>query len=286
MNARTEELTASVTKFLEIHQRWQNDRTEPPITDAWLDGTEELFHTFSTGDIPAEARELEEAVARFSDLFEHDDNAGLLSHPDRMGGTWEGIKGIELRLKDLLPKEKRPIETMQTLHHQNVSHEQIARMHGLIDAHGHGKYWLVDEEIAKPGTIMGPDGFPKPEHLPKVAEHKQADPKRKRSLMRRPKAEADKPCPETPRELWQQRLGDSPEGINQAAKMLGKPVEEVKALFQGFDDELASGHDDKIDKVLELAAAGLDAKTIGKKLDMEGRTVAAIVKRAGGKDAA
>jgi hypothetical protein len=283
--SRIAELCAAVSRFLEIHEEWREDRAKPPIDDRWTDGMGALFQVFMDGDVPAEARELEDAVQRFSDCFQADEEADFLGKPERMYRTWGAIEAIERRMKELLPKEKRPIESMQLLNSQGVHHEQIARMHGLVDEHGHGKYWLVADELAKPGKIMGPDGFAKPEYLPKADSHARRKTLKRpeRKLMSRrgaEKSEPEKPCPETPKELWQQRLGESENGINQAARMLQKPVEEVRELFREFDDEAAgNASDEKVAKIQELAAAGMDAKTIAKKVESDVRTVKAVMER-------
>ncbi len=273
MNNRTEELTAAAEAFLECHRQWQDSNDRPAVDGNWIDGMENLFQSFSEGDMPDNCRELEEAVQSLSDAYEADEQSQFLSKPERMTRTWAAIQAIEVKAKACQEsKQRRPIESMKMLAAQNVAHEQIARMHGLVDDAGHGKYWLVEQELSQAGSVMGSDGFPKAEFLPRPTEPKHRTAKK---MTRRADKTEDKPCPESPRELWQQGVSEA-----QAAKMLHKSEAAVKELYESFDDELANGpSEETTTKILELAGAGLDAAKISKKVDCTKRVVESVVKR-------
>jgi hypothetical protein len=279
MNSRSKELCGAVDTFMAAHAKWQNSQHRELIDDPWLDALETLFDTFQHGGIPDDCEQLEDAVGALSTAFSADEAMDFLAKPDRMERTWVAMRTLVKRRKEIEPKERKPIESMKDLAAQGVSHEQIARMHGLVDADGHGKSWLVSKELTTPGSVMGSDGFPKPEfnsNNKPITEEEEVKRRRRRFTSRRTDKPAEaKPCPETPRELWQQQVS-----IAQSATMLCKSEDEVRELFAGFDEEFAGSQSDdaKTAKVIELAAAGLDPKVIAKKVELDRRAVEAIIK--------
>lgn len=238
MNRRKENLLAAVDEMTRVHQEWADDNNRPNPDAVYWDTVDQLRTVFATGDIPDDCRDLEDAVAAFLlevDAFDQRaDDWVHYPHPE----FWQARQEIEdtrNATKQTLP-ELRPLESMQELDAQKVSHEQIAKMYGLVDDAGYGLAHLVKKELANPGSVIGPDWVD-----PRIKERQQHEievtrRESKVQTKRRNAAEEEKPCPESPQELWEQSVP-----VAQAARMLRRSEEEVAELFKGFEAEAGGG---------------------------------------------
>src|SRR5690606_11751004 len=135
------------------------------------------------------------------------------------------------------PEPLKPLESVWELSQlPNMTHDQIAKIYGLVDRHGVAQGWKVTEALKAHGQDAGKDWqapVGKKQEAAVVAA--AADHKRKLAEKHRVSREAKsgaterKPCPETPRELWEQGVS-----VAQSAKMLCVSEAEVEAMWIEF----------------------------------------------------
>lgn len=214
------------------------DTNRPNPDELYWDAVDNVLESFNTGDIPADCRELAEHVERFSrEVEQHDKNTEINPHQQHPHESfWRALDAIRDHINGKIDAPLPPLETIQELRDQNVDDNQIAKMYGFIDRRGNPMPWLVKRELEKPGSVLKTPGA--------IDGRDWMDPRLKDvrpTFSRDDEAEAEKmeaaeveaaPCPETPRELWEQ---DVPAA--QAAKMLRRPLAEVEAEFQQLTAE-------------------------------------------------
>lgn len=243
MSRRSESLRAVAEDFVRVHHEWANDQDRAEPDEAYWDAADDLFEAFAAGDIPADCRKLADAVAKLLD-----EDARFALAMDTRGATyphhefWAAREAVEAALKASEARELRPLEPIAELRRQGVDDRQIAKMWGFVNRRGEEMPWLVQEEIDKPGSITKTRGAMdgrdwEDPRLRDLRESEGAGERHAEGVMRRRARKAEsanadepKPCPETPKELWEQ--GVSPE---QSAAMLRRPLDEVKALWLQFE---------------------------------------------------
>ena len=236
MNRRMKELIDTCELLLQAHDEWVANENEPNPTSTYWDAVDEVLLAFERGDIPAECRGLAELVERLAienDRFNarNDDTGEQYPHDD----FFAAVQAIRQHLNGVIQVPLKPLETIKELVEQKVSHEQIAKIYGFTDRRGNVLPWLVQRELDKPNSVLNTSGAIdgrdwRDPRLPPVEDSSPEDER----LVRKSKAAADdqKPCPELPRELWEQKVP-----AKQAAKMLRRSVTEVEELFAGFELE-------------------------------------------------
>lgn len=232
MGQRSATLIRACKKLLTAHERWVQDPNRQNPDDSYWDAVENVLETFKAGDIPADCRELNEFVVRFSrEVERHDQNTEV--NPDNQyphDSFWGALGEIRDHITGRIDAPLPPLETIPELRSQGVGDEQIARIYGFFDRHGRLMPWLVKREIDNPDSVLKAEGAIDGRTWidPRIAERTTSlsiaddDELEKHAAA----AEDSKPCPETPAELWEQNVPAS-----QAARMLRKPQAEVEALF-------------------------------------------------------
>lgn len=256
MSMRSQQLKKSIAAYLHTHNKWVDDKNRPNPDESYWDAVEELLSTFDHGDIPQDCRDLANAVDAVSletDKFDQRQNVSV-AMPGQ--SFWTARESLEKLFASInRPAEhKKERETVQQLAKEGVGHEQIARMWGLVDDHGKGKAWLIEKELASPGSVITAK-YVHPDDVRDDSATDEVETVRSGKLGRKRGASDDenKPCPEKPRELWEQHVG-----VPQAARMLLMKEVEVKAMWESWDVE----HDQQKKKLAaeaankELAAAG------------------------------
>ena len=229
---RQEVLRAAVRDFLAVHQRYVDDPlagTVPPLY--YWEGAEALFATWAEGEIPADCRELGRRVDDFArEVSAHDEG----EEAEPRGALWQAREALERAFQ--APSRRRthrPEHTVQQLMAMpGMTVEQVARMWGLWDEQRRPLTHLVVQEVAQPGSVIGPD-YVHP--LDREAEDRDKSIRLEhlRQFAVQPPASTKAPaapCRETPAELYRM------EGMTaeQAAKMLQRPVEEVQELWRQY----------------------------------------------------
>ena len=127
---------------------------------------------------------------------------------------------------------------------------QICEIYGFNDKKGRLMPHLIDKEIKTPGSVLKTpsaiDG--RDWEDPRITVRRKTKPSAAATIAAKVRergatTSTEKPCPESPRELWEQRVS-----VTQSAKMLLKSEDEVKKLFAGFDAELEEDVDTKVDE--------------------------------------
>lgn len=304
-----------VDAYLSEHDAWAatTDRTDWPDEDYW-NAYNDMSSTVLNGDVPGSCRLLVQAAENLAKECQVFDEQAAVDQQMPHDGFWsarEAMAHIRAGMKRNEIAQLKPLETIRELRQQKVSDEQIARIYGLYMANGEPASHLVQRELDNPGSIVGPDsGWIDPRL--REAERDNADGDRRTaradagltSKRGNRRVEAEKPCPETPQELWQQNVSAA-----QSAKMLRMPEQEVSAMFARFareQDEAQrqqklqelGGQDrpsqppaaatstaadepeinSREQEILELSREGLSASEIGKELGIDGRKVAGVLR--------
>lgn len=233
MNRRTELLHVAVDEFKRIHDDWQDSQHRKTPDEPFWRGIKKFLSAFATGDIPEECRELADAVARFTeelDVFDAREDWDTNQEPHK--AFWEALLMVfDLRQVPVI-QEARKLETIQLLDKQGVSHQQIAYIYNLRLPNGELAAHLVQREIDQPGSVIGPD-WVDPEAKKKQEQRNLSSRTIHATLSRMREKEADrKPCPESPHDLWEQKVS-----VAQSAYMLVKTQAEVQSIFDEFDRE-------------------------------------------------
>jgi hypothetical protein len=216
-----------------VHVKWTADYQRQALDDTYKDALDALFESFEAGDIPADLRDLADTLPEFDKQY-----ADFASREEELDGYpqqafWSAFENFRRVLEN--PNEVAtlpPLESVQLLNEQKVSHSQIAKMYGLIDAKGVPQAHLIQKELDDPGSVIGPDWVdPRQKEFDeaRAAAGRHAEKLQKAA---EPTAAPDKPCPETPRELWEQKVS-----AEQSAKMLKQPLEPIKKQWAAWDDE-------------------------------------------------
>jgi len=205
---------------------------------AYWDAIEEVFDAFERGDIPADCRALSVAVSNLSEqaeAFHTRDDESNFYPKDKF---WDAVKAVrEATAGAVAPRKLIPLEPMTKLREQKVEDWQIAKIYGLVDADGIPQTHLVQKEIDKPGSVIDENWRdPRLKDIEQEQELAEGDDE---GLERKTEAAKPKQCPESPRQLWEQKVS-----IQQAAKMLLMTEEEVAELFAQYDEERKQDSDD------------------------------------------
>jgi len=232
---RSEQLFAIVDRFNQIHRDWAEfDTNNPEPTELYWRALQAVLDTFEGGDLPADCRPMAAAVYKLAQERARYDASGMTTVPQSLFAAREELERVARAARSPLERPHR--ETIQELAKQNVPHEQIARIWGLRRPDGTGRADLVQQELNQPGSVIGPN-YVHPEdrmaHDQVLVERRNWQALEVLSQKEQERIEADqKPCPETPRELW--LIGVS---TAQAARMLRQPQEQVARLWDEFERE-------------------------------------------------
>lgn len=232
---RSVELFSAVERFNDVHEAWVADQNAKHPTLKYWAAFEQMMDVINTGDMPANCRALATAAYRAAEERAKFDSSGDEHPHDGFWAARQWLHDVSTQLRS--PTERRHRETIQELDRQKVPHEQIARIWGLRRPDGTGKAYLIQEELNRPGSVIGSDYV----HPDDAKENDDMLAARRRYLtlaatvQQEAQVEAveeSKPCPETPRELW--LIGVS---TQQAAKMLKLDQSAVAKLWEGFEQE-------------------------------------------------
>ncbi len=217
---RYEEMTAAVDNLIRAHAAWKASQQDAPDLSYW-DAEAALITVFTSGDIPYDGREINEAVMNLAIHSEAFDAGGIPDPPQSYWAAYEAVVAIRNRMEI---QEEKTLEPISVLDRQGVPHEQIARIWGLVDPKtGRGQAYLVQRELDKPGSVITKD-YVHPDRRRTEREREAANRNVASATASRPRKV--EPCPETPMELFEQ--GVPP---NQAAKMLGITEDEANAQW-------------------------------------------------------
>lgn len=251
-NSHSENLNALAAELIRYHKVWQTDQNRPDPDDPYWDRVNMLINAFESGEIPADCRRLAVVVSQLqqaAERFEQRDDQNNYYPRDEIG-FWQAVEQLQKTIAGKPPEQAlKPLESIKELVEQKVNHWQIAKIYGLLDDSGEPQPHLVQKEIDNPGSVINKDWIdPRVKEL--RANEDAAD--RYATQLQESKGQAAKrtPCPETPAELWQQKVS-----VEQSAKMLCKTVDEVQELFDGFDAAKPSGDREPAPKVARKTPA-------------------------------
>ena len=240
MSHRSDQLLSAVKTFNAAWDAWvadvQREYPDPTLFDAF----DEMLAVFERGNIPGDCRRLSDCVVKLGKEYEA---YGNRENPGEFR-FHEALKARRGELAELMADKAAPplklLETIADLRKQGCNDLQIAGIYEFRDRHGYAIPALVELEFKTPGSVtatrgavggrdwQAPEGFSgfsdgtkfAPWACSVVSEATEED---------CDTADVEPVCPETPFELWQQKVS-----VEQAAKMLQKPVEEAAELFAGF----------------------------------------------------
>lgn len=253
LSGRENELLEVTRDFLHMHECWvaAGDDDRPHPDEEYWHVTDTMIETFDAGDVPLSLRPLFQAVEKFREqvnLFDQRMNVAALMPPRTF---WIARDQIEESFFATIQAETEPVypplEPIKLLidgdqyGNGKVNWQQVAKMYRWFDKDGNPDVGKVMKEYREPGSVITDDWVD-----PRIEEWRAERMKRKRQsgdgaalMVKMPKIgkrsaaasdEDSKPCKETPFELW--KLPGM--RVEQAAKMLKKPMDEVQSLFDEF----------------------------------------------------
>ncbi|MDE2103980.1 MAG: hypothetical protein KGL39_42480 [Patescibacteria group bacterium] len=253
MSERANELHESIDNLIRCHKEWLENDGAPDPDPVYWDAVQAVVDCFAVGDMPSKCRELDVAVDKLAEQVRIFDERENVENQYPQDGFWEARQNLEdLRLRIVCEPPVRPLEPIAELAKlSGITHEQIARMWGLTDRRGQPMPWLVQRELDKPGSVIATSGSidGRDWRDPREEERAKYEASRNKAIARamlrksRIARENDKPCHETPRELFEQKVS-----ISQSAKMLKQSEAAVAQLFAQFDAEklFGAGHSPEV----------------------------------------
>lgn len=264
MSRRSEQLKTVCGELNRVHDEWvESGDARPSPDESYWDAVEDVEQAFREGEIPADCRELKEAVDKFLDEVSIFDNRADVADTYPRESFWQARDGIEKSLSGLVDVPAlKPLESMQSLRDlkpTKVEDMQIALMYGLRDRRGNLMPQLVQKEIDSPGSVLKTKGAvdgrdwvdPRLPAYAHVAAQEASERdggedesgnrsasgrKRNPTLADKTAAATEhKPCPESPADLFLQGLTAS-----QASVTLHMPLEDVAKLWNGFEEKAAA----------------------------------------------
>lgn len=275
--SRSDQLKTVAEEFCSIHDLWSADKKRPSPDGEYWEAVDNLTAAFASGDMPEDCRELSDAVQVFArEVQEFDDRDNPDDNPDPGNAFWSAREKIATVLAGKGPSARlRPLESIASLRAlPGMTDLQIAKIWGFKDRHGNWLPHLVQEELDRPGSVLKTPGAidGRDWRDPRLSPSGNAPAERiatKVSEKRKKEARKTEPCPETPKQLWEQKVS-----VSQSAKMLQRDEAEVATLFAQFDQEmedaLASGEilSPQTQQIRELAAQKLTPKSISQRLSV------------------
>ncbi len=250
LSDRETELLDATRQFLYEHECWvaAGDDDRPHPDEEYWDAVDALVESFDVGDIPQSLRDVFQAVESFREQVDAFGQRADVARAMPNKQFWKAREIVEEVYFSTIHAETEPVypplEPIKLLIDGDqygsgkVNWQQVAKMYRWFDRDGNPDVAKVMKEYQDPGSVIGPDWVD-----PRIAEWRVERLRKKRQsggsagIPKSPKAkrgkaddEDSKPCKETPFELW--KLPGMP--VAQAARMLKKPMEEVQALFDGF----------------------------------------------------
>lgn len=246
---RLDELNQSLDHWERTHLEWVESVNRPNPDATYWDGVVNLIDVFRNGDMPESMRAISECV---EDLYEELDDYDHRENIDKVmpdESYWEATQALlDTRRQQQIAARPKRLESIKELNDQKVPLWQIAKIYGFIDPlNGEPDTQRVQQELDKPGSVITKDWVHPDER--KRRDEDIARQSRLASLgnrTRRKVQQAKPVCPESCRDLWEQKVV-----VAQAAKMLDRPEEEVAAEYADFYAQAAankSGDDAKAGK--------------------------------------
>lgn len=268
-NDREQQLEAALANHDRVHAEWVADQNREYPDDRYEEAIDLLDSVFGEGDLPAlyndVAGHLDRFVLAWDEFLNVRDMGG---DPNPPQAVWEAREAMVKAWKAIPAKVAAPglreLESIAQLREQKVDDRQIAKMWGFVDADGEPLVHLVQREFEKPGSVTQTPGSLQGRDWvhPDIRQQQAAQEalnERIDTLMAEHEAEQRQAeaCPETDRDLWEQKVP-----IAQAAKMLGRAIEDVAQAFEAFDAERELIEKER---AAEDAARALEASKKGKK---------------------
>ena len=248
MSQRAAELFRLVDAFNETHDSWVEDANQEYPTLAYWAAFDRMLEGFENGDLPGNCRDL--AVAVYT-LAKERATFDLSDDMNPHDGFWYARqKLLEAAAKLRNPDEKFHIEPISELYKQGVSPEQIGRMWGLLKSDGSGDSSKVQQEIARPGSIIT-ENYVHPREKERAKEAEQARRQYHElssQVQKQQAAQAEtvsKPCPESSEELFLQKVS-----LEQASRMLKRDQSELAKEWAGFAAQQTQQAQQRVDTPL------------------------------------
>lgn len=229
--------------FLEYHDEWADDRDSPDVpNDGYWDRCEALINAWCDTAIPQlfRGQAMEIAINELkSRFYEHDG-------PAVKDVFFSAVSRLKDSIRDFyrLIQTKHYVEPVAALNAGGVSLNQICMMYGWMDEWGNPQVKRATDEIANPGSVVGPDW--KHPYEVEREEFLAAFQTGQRSW--RP-AEATPPPEPKPHDVTWEELMDMDVFPEQAAKMKLTTVEEAQAEYDRIRKIRANGDPDGLNNL-------------------------------------
>lgn len=227
---RAKFLLAVVDTLITQHTAWVDDGDAHLITEEFQTSVVESIEVFASGDVPANCRQLEQAILKMSEHWLIWANTVTTTGNENLlpsNAFWRSMETIVSARSRAMPRQLRKLETIQTLDKQKVPDRQICKMYGWEGDDGEptaAHLGMLDEERENPGKHTEDMVHPlETKRLAEVARQQQIfDRVRKRRENKI--SSITTPAPESWEELFRQQLS-----AKQIATMKRCTVETVYA---------------------------------------------------------
>lgn len=169
--SRKTEILSAVDRLRRAHDDWEADDEAPVVPTVELERViNATIRTCEAGDVPAECRDLVQAVDAMGVEWRDYENGKRMRDQRPMPAFWESLRSVwRARAGTSRPKPRRP-EPVRELVAQKVSYQQIAqRIYGwfnseldrfegpLLDDFGNPDIDLIHKESTSPGSVIPAD---------------------------------------------------------------------------------------------------------------------------------
>lgn len=238
VGTRQDHLFLVLDNLLAEHTAWADGpESQLASDDGFYRAVGEILELFGDGDIPGSLRVIERSVASLGvEWQEYLDRVDQFGDPNALPNTkfWKLIEMIRSQREEAAPGKRFHLEPIAELIAQKVTHAQICKIYGWVDRHGRPELWKLQEEIAKPGTHVGPDFIPPHEARRRAGEARQKQIARDlQDKINRKVKTANEPARESVEDLGRQGVY-----IRQIAKMKKLRPDEVTAELKALGIEL------------------------------------------------
>lgn len=278
-------ILSAVDELLRLERKREGQDAAPNST--YWNAVDAVLEVFASGPVPVMFEAMAEAAVELSQSNQQfdetdPDNEGLppTKFFDALGHLKIGRDKVEEQMTFPV------LESVRTLVEQlgKDAYQQIARMYGFVRPNGSAEVEKVADELKRPGCHSSSiKGWMHPNYRERLGYFTDQSSTHLGSINYEPTVETLEQCPESVNELLEQGIPDAQ--IIEMKRRAGVVVttEDLQAARKSLDEDAGAATEEEREAqeslVMEMHAAGKQRGEIADELALDGRTVAAIIKR-------
>ncbi len=172
---RKKELFDAVERAIDARDQWEKG-DEEHLTRPVEEAIDDLVGLCAVGSIPATCRKLLETVTAMATEWEEWKVRASYTEEDQSPGNgfWRALAAVNNSKKEVKTRKVFTLEPVAEFTRQKVSPRQICLNYEWVDEYGRPQFEKVREELASPGTHVGPDFVPPLERAARALEDEEA----------------------------------------------------------------------------------------------------------------